>query len=220
MKESLRVIVDGRERNRELREALKANGIEVDERAVYVGDYVISDRVCVERKTVPDFEGSLMNGRLLDQAKRLKQNYQLPIIIVEGDPDEYRLGRNVIIGAMVALYVDNGIEVITSRNPTETSDIITTIAKHEQNGNLREPSMKGGRRAYTVSNYQEYIVANLPGIGPKLARSLLRHFKSIKNISNADVKALRKVGKIGKKKAEAIHMTLNAVYEELESAES
>lgn len=214
MKETLRVIVDGRERNQELRDALEANGIEIDERTVHVGDYVISDRVCVERKTVPDFEGSLMNGRLLDQVKRLKENYKLPIILVEGDPDEYRLGKNVIIGAMVALYVDNGIEVMMSGSPKETSDIITTIAKHEQNGNLREPSMKGGRRAYTVSDYQEYIVANLPGIGPKLARSLLKRFKSIRRLANADVKALMKVEKIGRKKAEAVHRTLNEVYVE------
>ncbi len=212
MKESLKVIVDGRERNQELRAALEANGIEIDEKTVHVGDYIISDRVCVERKTVSDFEGSLMNGRLLDQAKRLKQNYQLPIIIVEGDPDGYRLGRNVITGAMVALYVDNGIEVMTSRSPKETSDIITTIAKHEQDGSLREPSMKGGRRAYSTANYQEYMVANLPGIGPKLARSLLKHFRSIKRLANADVKSLMKVEKIGKKKAEAIHRTLNETY--------
>lgn len=215
MNGSLRVIIDERERNAELKEALEANGIELDERTIHVGDYIISDRVCVERKTVSDFESSLMSGRLLDQVKRLKQNYELPIIIVEGDPDEFRLGRNVITGAMIALYVDNGIEVITSRSPKETSDIITTIAKHEQNGNLREPSLKGGRRAYSTSNYQEYIVANLPGIGPKLARSLLKHFKSIKRIANADVKALMKVEKIGKKKAEAIHATLNKTYEQV-----
>ncbi len=214
MKQSLRVIVDGRERNGELREALERNGIEVDERTIHVGDYVISDRVCIERKTVSDFESSLMSGRLLDQVKRLKQNYQLPIIIVEGSKDDYRLGRNVITGAMVALYVDNGIEVIISDGPKDTSEIITTIAKHEQAGNLREPSLKGGRRAYSTSNYQEYIVANLPGIGPKLARSLLRHFKSIKKLANADVKSLMKVEKIGRKKAEAIHATINKTYEE------
>lgn len=211
---ALRVIVDGRERNSELREALMANGVEIDERTIHVGDYVISDRVCVERKTVSDFESSLMNGRLLDQVKRLKENYQLPIIIVEGDQSEFRLGKNVITGAMVALYVDNGIEVMVSGSPKETSDMITTIAKHEQNGNLREPSLKGGRRAYSTSNYQEYVIANLPGIGPKLARSLLRHFKSIKRIANADVKALMKVEKIGRKKAEAIHATLNKEYEQ------
>ena len=210
----LRVIVDERERNQELRDALEASGIEIDEKTIHVGDYVISDRVCVERKTVSDFESSLMNGRLLDQVKRLKEHYSLPIIIVEGDPDKFRLGKNAITGAMVALYVDNGIEVIMSGSPKETSEIIAVIAKHEQNGNMREPSLKGGRRAYSTANYQEYIVANLPGIGPKLARSLLKHFKTIKKIANAKIEDLMEVEKIGKKKAGRIHSVITEQYKE------
>lgn len=220
MRESLVVIMDGRERNAELIEGLHSNGIEIDQRTVHVGDYVVSDRVCIERKTVSDFESSLMNGRLFDQVKRLKDNYERPIIIIEGDRDDFRLGRKVIVGALVALYVDNGIEVMLSDGPEDTSDMIASIAKHEQQQNDREPTMKGGRRAYTTSHFQEYMIGNLPGIGPKLARSLLKHFKSIRSIANADVKELMKVEKIGKKKAGAIHKTLNAAYEELESVKS
>ncbi len=210
----LRVIVDARERNQELRGALEARGIEIDEKTIHVGDYVISDRVCIERKTVSDFESSLMNGRLLDQVKRLKEHYSLPIIIVEGNPDEFHLGKNIITGAMVALYVDNGIEVIMSREPKETAEIIAVIAKHEQNGNMREPSLKGGRKAYSTANYQEYIVANLPGIGPKLARSLLKHFKTIKEIANAKTEELMAVEKIGEKKALMVHDVINERYAE------
>jgi ERCC4-type nuclease len=55
-------------------------------------------------------------------------------------------------------------------------------------------------------------VGNIPGVGPKLARSLLAHFKSVRNIANADKSELVKVDKIGKKKADAIHSTLNALY--------
>ncbi|HUC38841.1 MAG TPA: ERCC4 domain-containing protein [Candidatus Acidoferrum sp.] len=208
----LRVIVDERERNKELMEGLELNGVEIDQRTIEVGDYVISDRVCIERKTVSDFESSLMSGRLLDQVERLKENYKLPIIILEGSRETFRLGRNVIIGALVALYIDNGIEVILSEDASETSRIIASIARHEQLENKREPALKGGRRARTMSHFQEYMIGNLPGIGPKLARALLSHFKSVKNIANADTKELMKVEKIGKKKAQAIHNTLNGVY--------
>ncbi len=219
MKESLKVIVDERERNPDLIEGLESNGVQVDQKTIHIGDYVISEKVCIERKTVSDFESSLMNGRLFDQVRRLKENYQLPIIIIEGSRDEFRLGRNVITGALVALYVDNGIEVIMSEDAGETAEIITTIAKHEQMHNNREPTLKGGRRAYTVSHFQEYMIGNLPGIGPKLARSLLKHFKSIRNIANSEIKELMNVEKIGKKKAEAIHKTLNEAYKEIEELE-
>ncbi len=211
----LKVIMDERERNPILITGLEENGIDVERRTIPVGDYIISDRICIERKTVSDFESSLMSGRLLEQLKRLKESYSLPIIIIEGDREDFRLGRNVIIGAMVTIYVDYGIEAILSASAGETSDIIASIAKHEQVESNREPTLKGGRRAYTTLHFQEYIVGNLPGIGPKLARSLLKHFKSVKRIANADVKELMEVEKIGKKKATQIHGVINSEYEEL-----
>ena len=209
---SLKVIMDERERNGELREGLESRGVEIQQKTIEIGDYVISDRICVERKTVSDFESSLMSGRLLDQVRRMKETYQMPIIIVEGNKNDFRLGRNVIIGALVSLYVDNGIEVILSDDALDTASIIASIAKHEQLQENREPTLKGGRRAHTTAHFQEFVVGNLPGIGPKLARSLLKHFGSIKSIANADVKELMKVEKIGKKKAGAIHMIVNELY--------
>jgi ERCC4-type nuclease len=208
-----RVIVDSRERNVELIEAMKASGIEMEFKTIHVGDYVVSDRVCIERKTVYDFESSILNGRLFDQIKRLKENYAMPILILEGDPDYFRLKNNIINGAIASLFIDYGIEVICTYEPQNTADIIASIARHEQNEEIREPTLKGGARAYTHEDFQEYVIGNLPGIGPKLAKALLKHFRSVRNIANANVEDLMGVYKIGKKKAELIHNTLNKSYD-------
>ncbi|MFP3279069.1 MAG: ERCC4 domain-containing protein, partial [Candidatus Micrarchaeota archaeon] len=61
-----------------------------------------SDRVCVERKRINDFENSIMNGRLFDQIERLHASFPKPIVILEGDGSEYRLGSNVITGTIKA----------------------------------------------------------------------------------------------------------------------
>ena len=209
----LKVIVDERERNSEINSLLAENML-VERKTIDVGDYVVSDRICIERKTVADFKSSLINGRLFDQAKRLKENYEHPIMIIEGNAENFGLAENVVMGAIVALYVDNGIEVIRSRNPKETYELIKVIAKHEQDGSVRAPSLKGGRRAHSTSDYQEFIVANLPGIGPKLARSLLKHFGNIKSVANASLDELMKVEKIGEKKAFLIHNVINQTYME------
>jgi ERCC4-type nuclease len=207
-----RVIVDNRERNAELIEAIVANGVEVEFKTVHVGDYVISDRVCIERKTIYDFESSIINGRLFDQIKRLREHYEFPILVLEGDYDYFRLKNNIINGAIAALYIDYSIYIIHTYDVQNTADIIASIARHEQYKEAREPTLKGGARAYTSEQFQEYIIGNLPGVGPKLARALLKHFKSIRNIANADEKELLKVEKIGKKKAMLIHDTLNRHY--------
>lgn len=208
----LKIIVDQRERNLDLIGALEILGLAISMETMPVGDYAISDRICIERKTVSDFESSIINGRLFEQLEMLKQTYQFPILILEGDRNEFKLKRNVITGTIVSVYVDYGIPVIFSDGPENTAEIMAVMAKREQNGTKRIPSMKGSTRAYTNEQFQEYIVGNLPGIGKKLAKSLLVHFGSIKAIANADVKELTKVEKIGKKKAELIHKTLNHKY--------
>lgn len=208
----LKVIVDSRERNADLVEALESVGVSVSVETLHVGDYLISDRVCIERKTVQDFENSLINTRLFDQAERLKEHYGAPIVIIEGDRDEFRLDSNVITGAIAHLYIDLGVQVIMSESAGDTARIIAALARHEQRDHRREPSMKGGARAYTDRQYQEYVVGNLPGVGPKIARGLLAHFGSVRNIANASVKELMEVDNVGKKKAERISETVNGEY--------
>ncbi|MGC8538194.1 MAG: ERCC4 domain-containing protein [Candidatus Micrarchaeia archaeon] len=92
----LKVIIDHRERNTELLESLGKAGVVCELAALDIGDYIISDRLCIERKKVADFEKSIIDGRLFDQIERMKKAYELPIIILEGDASEFRLKRNVI----------------------------------------------------------------------------------------------------------------------------
>ena len=214
-----KVIVDIRERNAELVEAISGNGVEVEFMKLEVGDYAISDRICIERKTVGDFESSIMSGRLFEQAERLRENYQVPIIILEGDQDYLRLNGNVISGTIAALCVDYGIYVLYANGAEATAGMVARLAKREQDDERRELSLKGGARSRTLGQFQERVVANIPGIGPKLAKGLLRHFKTIRNIAMADPKELMEVEKIGSKKAEMVISTLNRDYTDNGNAE-
>lgn len=206
------VIVDRRERDSELVGALEAIGVVVEMKTLPVGDYVLSDRVCIERKTVQDFESSMMSGRLFDQIDRLKKSYAAPMLLLEGDRSTFRLKSRVINGAIASLYIDYGIAVIAAHGAPDAAEIIASMAAHEQADERRKPSLKGLARAHTHEQFQEYIIGNLPGVGPKLARALLHHFKNVRNISNASTEELMDVDKIGRKKAEAIHHTFNHEY--------
>lgn len=207
-----KVIVDQRERNAELLNSLYDAGVDARIETLDVGDYIISDRLCVERKTVQDFEKSIIDGRLFDQVERMKQYYELPIIVIEGDKDEFRLKHNSINGAIISVYIRYGIPVLASNSPQDTAAIILTMAKQEQNG-VREPTKKNGRHAFSEQEYMENVVGNIKGVGPVLARALLKYFGNINAIASAETKELIKVNKIGKKKAELIHSILNSKYE-------
>jgi Fanconi anemia group M protein len=206
------IVVDSRERNLPLIARLEELGGNVRFDTITSGDYVVSGRIGVERKTMQDFEKSLIDGRLFNQALSLCNNYSIPILIIEGLDTELRLGRKVFLGAMAALSVDFGIRILKSYDEIETAELISLIAYRETKGAAPEPSPKHGVKALTPAQFQAHVIGNLPGVGPKLSKSLLSHFGSIKEIANAEVGDLMEVEKIGKKKAEIIHRIINAKY--------
>ncbi|MEM3841625.1 MAG: ERCC4 domain-containing protein, partial [Candidatus Micrarchaeaceae archaeon] len=143
MNAEVKVIVDSRERNASITKRLEALGAIIHVETAPVGDYILSDRVAIERKTVADLQSSILNGRLFDQLARLKAAYQFPILLIEGDMSEFSLGSNISKGLIAAACIDYGVSVISSSSPEETSEIVYYMAKHEQSLGKRQISMKG-----------------------------------------------------------------------------
>ncbi len=206
------IVIDNRESSSGIAEMLAHKGLDIKMANLNVGDYLLSDRLCIERKTVADFESSIIDGRLFDQIKRLKEAYEFPLLVIEGN-EEYRLKQSVINGAIAAIYIEYGIVCIFVASRQEFVEMVANLAKHEQDQPHSEGSLKKGSKAYTKSQFQELVIGGVPGIGPKLAKQLLRHFGSISRIANASVEELMQVEKIGRKKAETIRDTLNSFYE-------
>jgi Fanconi anemia group M protein len=208
----VKILVDNRERNFDLIDKLGEIGADLEFSSLPVGDYILSDRVGVERKGIADFENSIMNNRLFDQIERLSSSFEKPILIIEGDGSEYRLSSRVIIGTIISLYIDYGIQVLLSANEEETAEILYMLAKREQDKKERFPRIIGIKRAFSDEEWQRNILASIPGVGPKLAYEILKEFKSIKGVANANIEQLMKVDKIGKKKAKRIYDILNLEY--------
>ena len=59
---------------------------------------------------------------------------------------------------------------------------------------------------------KQFIIESLPGIGPTLSKSLLKKFKTIKEIMNAEEEKLKEVDKLGPKKTENIKKVLEKKY--------
>ncbi|MEM0106836.1 MAG: ERCC4 domain-containing protein [Candidatus Micrarchaeaceae archaeon] len=208
-----KLIIDTRERNNELISTLEELGVDIEFSMLDMADYVVSDRCAIERKTIKDFESSLIDGRLFKQAEMLKNAYYKAIIIIEGDKEEFAMNHNAITGAIISLYLDYGIQILFSNSPTDTAFMLEALARQEQAGKKRTFSPKHGHRAYTESQFMELMVGNLPGIGAKLAKNLLEHFGSVNAIAYAKKEELEKVDKIGKKKADRIYHILHDSYE-------
>lgn len=208
------ILVDDREKGSGIIKDMFDLGASVRLKRLAVGDYLLSPKCIVEFKTIPDFVDSIIDGRLLTQAKTLKQHCERPILIIQGTEDIYaqrKIHPNAIRGMLATLTVEHGISVLYTKHSKDTANLLTIIAKREQ----QEP---GGNFTFhnnkplTLKEKQEFIVSSLPGIGPTLCKPLLQAFGSIKNVMNANVQALQEIDKIGPKKAKEIQTLLHETY--------
>ncbi|MGB9372384.1 MAG: ERCC4 domain-containing protein, partial [Halobacteriota archaeon] len=211
---AIRIVADQRESRSGVIEELQALGAIVDCRKLPVADYVMSDRVAVERKTDRDFTASLTGRDLLGQIQELATNYERPLIIIEG-PDLFTqtdVHPNAIRGILAAITVDLGVPILCSRDAAETALQLFVIAEREQLDKKRTPKVHGKKILRTLQEQQEYVIAAIPSIGPATARALLEHFGSVETIFRAQTQELTKVRGVGKKTAQTIRKLASAYY--------
>lgn len=210
--------VDTRERNSSVAKLLQEQGVEVRIKQLETGDYILSDEIVVERKTVGDFVSSILDGRLFNQLITMSTNYTSPLVLVEGDRDEMfalrDVHRNAIIGAMTSIAVNYKVPVLFTKDNSETAEYLYVTAKREQEGKSRDIRLRVGRKGLAREEQQRFIVESLPSVGPSMAKKLLEKFGSIRNIVNADSKELQEIENLGKKKASQIRKALTSKYVE------
>ncbi len=209
------IYADYREKSSGIIKKLLEMGIAIKLEKLDVGDYILSDRLVVEYKTIPDFVDSILDKRLLTQLKDMKK-YEKHVIILEGEEDIYsqrQLFPNAIRGMIATICVDFGIPIIKTKDSDDSALMMAMIAKREQTDENREFTMHGAK-PLTLKEQQEYLVSALPGVGPVLSKPLLLKFNSVKNIVNATLKELKEVDLIGDKKAAKIKEIVDSEYRE------
>ena len=219
------VVVDKRETRSGVPGLLESMGIHVDYRTLAVGDYVVSSRYVVERKTARDFINSLFSGRLFDQLNRLSESYGQCIVVVEGNLSEaleQLSNPRGIWGAMLTLIFDYACQVFFTGDGLETANLLYVLATREIGMKTVRPLIYRKIRARTIEEVQLNILGNIPGVGPILAERLLRCFGSLRKALDASPAELRRVEGIGRMKAEGIAKILDAPHkiEEHRAAQS
>jgi Fanconi anemia group M protein len=210
--ESCRVYVDPRER--EMGKLLEALGAEITMKVLEVGDYVVSDRVAVERKTAQDFVASIIDPKrnLFRQISDLSRSYDKPVLILEGrDFYTRQVNPNAIRGAMASIAVDYGVPIIPTEDQKETAAVIAMLARREQKVG-HELKVHGHKTARTLKEQQEYLISAIPSVGPAVARNLLKHFGTIERIMTASKEELQQVELVGPKIAERVRELVSGAY--------
>jgi ERCC4-type nuclease len=210
------ILADHREIASNVTRHLRGFDADIRESQLKVGDYIVSERVAVERKAIPDFIQSIIDQRLFKQVEELTNSYERPVVILEGNPEALFLERNMhentIRGVLSSIAIDYRVPLIWTRNSRETAAQIYWMAYREQVQEGKELQIRCNKRNHTLQHRQEFLVAGLPNISNVLSRRLLEHFGTVRDVYDATPEELMKVEGIGKEKAKRIWDLINAGY--------
>ncbi len=209
--------VDVRELGGEVvRRLASFNDVRISVSRLEMGDYVVSDEVAIERKTVDDLASSLVEGRIFEQIRKLKSVYKRPMLLIEGKspykPERRGVSPRSLMGLALSLVV-GGIPIIWAKDPEESAELIRLLAIREQVERRSIPEVKHPP-AMEDREVLERILTCIPGIGLLTAKRILKHFGKLKKVFTASEEELKVVEGVGPLLAARIVEFANKEYEE------
>lgn len=198
---------------------MRTKKAKVDIEFLEVGDHLLPKSVAVERKRGRDLLNSVSDKRMYKQLNNLCQyDYPILAIITENIWEDMYHARNprnqnidkVLEGTLYTIYCKYPkVRIIYFKDDDEYVDwLIQMDEKLTSEGNGVRPTPVT-RKPTSIKEIRENVLAAIPGIGIAMSKKLLKKYKSVKNVANADIKDLMTVDKLGKKTAEKIKESLN-----------
>lgn len=184
-----------------------------------VGDFVLSNVHCVERKSISDLFGSFSSGRLYSQAEAMSKYYKCPCLLIEFDPaksfclqNTNELGveiRTDSVCSKMALLTMHfpKLRILWSRSPHETLKIFrelklnheevdveraVEVGKNESEEFLLQPDSKDGEED-EINETARDMLLRLPGVNVHSARKIMQNCDSLAELSEMSRDDLRRI---------------------------
>jgi DNA excision repair protein ERCC-4 len=205
----LRIIIDEREKKSGIPNLLIAIGIKTEIKTLQIGDYIVGPETVVERKSIQDLISSVFDGRLFDQCSRLKEHFQYPILLVEGNVDEIEsITENPLVfyGALSTIAIDFKIPIIPTPNASHTAKLLVSLCSKKES--IKGPFLKKIKKSNNIQKQQLSVLCSLPGIGEKTAIRILEKYDSPFIALSATSKELGKIPGLGETRAKKIKSML------------
>lgn len=180
-----------------------------------VADYIVSEKVAIERKEINDFVTSLddrKNTNIWEQVKNMEEHFDINWVVIHGRVADLN-HRNMeprkvqgIYGAIARLGNSYGINVLWVRGQSQAKKAIKKIhSKARTEETLKKPHLK--KRSYRDDRVN--VLYGIHGLGYKTINNLLDEFDSVAGVCQASEKELKKADGVGGKTASKIHDILH-----------
>jgi len=177
----------------------------VEMKTLPIGDYIVAPETIVERKSIKDLMASVFDGRLYDQCTRLKENFEHPIVLVEGNVDEIEeITDNPLVfyGALSRVTLEFKIPIIHTPSASHTAKLLVALCSKKDGP--AGPYLKKIKKSSNLETQQLSTLCSLPGIGEKFAVRMLEKFGTPLKVFSATTSELAKVEGLGESRAKKI----------------
>ncbi|XP_069591061.1 Fanconi anemia group M protein [Ranitomeya imitator] len=192
-----------------------AHGCRVDICSLGGCDYIVSNRLSIERKSQSEFSHNANKSKLVDRIQHLHSMFERVCLIVEKDrvkPGETSrlFQRTKYFDSTLSSLISAGVQVLFSSGQEETARLLKDLAALEQRKNegITVPTQVTGRQQEALNFY-----LSIPNISHITALNLCHHFSSVRQMSNSSIDEIVSKGKVSKRKAEEIYRYLHYVFD-------
>ena len=218
-KEKRDIAVDVREFRAALPSVLHQGGMRLAPATLTVGDFILSNVHCIERKSISDLFGSFNSGRLEEQARQMCKYYKCPCLLIEFDPEKTfclqsasDLGSEVkkdsIISKLSMLTMAfPSLRILWSRSPHETLRIFKKLKRNHQEVDVEKAIEIGsneqldellggngdGEEDNGVNDAAIKMLRQLPGVNATNSRKIMSECDSIAELSQLSRDELRRI---------------------------
>jgi DNA excision repair protein ERCC-4 len=208
---SKKIIIDTRELPSALPFWLHQKGFTIDLRTLQVGDYVLSPKICIERKSPFDLYGSLKGeSRLLAQIPSMLRHYERVMLLIEypdnspfSSLENYMDEKKTIdfdglMSKLTMLSLEySDMRIIWSMKPSATVSLFEELQKNQDppDGDRAEEKEKD-KASIGFSEYDKVnltainILKRLPGVTDENVFKLARGAKSLSGLCQFNVEQL------------------------------
>lgn len=175
-----------------------------------------------QRKTLPDLQASLLDGRLYKELAQLQSTATVtyPFLVIESElsrtVDGQLIGSSIGISAIrsiITKFALHGVATFISSDLQDTCSTIVTVSRYIESGkgfDIRRPKQLRNEWGTVNSDaYALFLLQSFPGVGPKVAGAIHSHFGGVPLKWTVTVEQLMEVPGVGRKMAEALINALN-----------
>ncbi|XP_069494851.1 Fanconi anemia group M protein isoform X2 [Ambystoma mexicanum] len=192
-----------------------AHGVKVEVCSLSGCDYIVSNRMAVERKVQSEFANSNNRNKLIERMHHLQNSFERICLIVEKDRvksgETSRLfQRTKYYDSMLSSLIAAGIRILFSSTQEETAGLLKELALVEQRkkvGILVPTEVK----AHKQEALQFYL--SIPNVNYITALNMCHRFDTVKQMTNSSVTEIASHAQISQQKAEEIYRYIYYVFD-------